>query len=423
MPDRHSRSDRPDAPRITDADRLAELAGRPAVARARTLLRETDAATLEDQFTAVRIPAPPFGEAARAAWMRERFGALGLADVAEDDAGNVLATLPACRSPERAPVILAAHLDTIFAAGTEIRLAGTDGRWTAPGIADNARGLAVLLAVARALRRAGVATRHPVVFAATVGEEGPGDLRGVRHLFRDGSPWRRAKAFIALDGSGCRRVVSAALAVRRLRALVSGAGGHTWADWGRPNPLHALGSAVAELAAMPLPDPPASSLHVGRMGGGTAVNSIPAEAWLELDIRSEDEETAAELERRARRMLEHGVDRANAGRRRGEPKLELRTERTGHRPGGRTPPDAEVLLAAEAATRFVGRRPERVASSTDANVPMALGVPAVALGAGGDSGEIHTTAEWYSNDGGPDGAERALLILLAVAGVADGEGV
>ena len=400
----------------TAAD-IERMARRPAVARARQLLRQTDDETLADLTELVAIPAPPFGEAARARRVLERFAEIGLLDPTLDAAGNVLARFPGARDGA-APVLLSAHLDTVFPEGTDLTLRRNGAKLYAPGIADDARGLAAILAIARALVRAGVRTRAPIVFVATVGEEGAGDLRGVKHLFREGSPWRRAAAFISLDGTGCRRIVHRALGSRRLRATVSGPGGHSWADWGIANPVHALATAITRLAHLELPPQPRTTLTVGRVAGGTGVNVIPDRAWCELDLRSEDPAALRWLERCVDEALRAAVVEANGRRRRGTRALTLEVEVIGDRPSGETPPDAALVRAARAATRFIGHTPELVASSTDANVPIALGIPAIAMGAGGESGGMHTLQEWYSNENGVEGLERALLTVLAVAGLA-----
>ena len=400
----------------TAAD-IERMARRPAVARARQLLRQTDEETLADLTELVAIPAPPFGEAARARRVLERFAEIGLLDPTLDGAGNALARFPGA-GDGAAPVLLSAHLDTVFPEGTDLTVRRNGAKLYAPGIADDARGLAAILAIARALVRAGVRTRAPIVFIATVGEEGAGDLRGVKYLFREGSPWRRAAAFISLDGTGCRRIVHRALGSRRLRATVSGPGGHSWADWGMANPVHALAIAIARLARLELPAQRRCTLTVARVAGGTGVNVIPDRAWCELDLRSEDPAALRWLERCVDEALRAAVVEANGRRRRGTRALTLELEVIGDRPTGETPPDAALVRAARAATRFIGHTPELVASSTDANVPIALGIPAIAMGAGGESGGMHTVHEWYSNENGVEGLERALLTVLAVAGLA-----
>ena len=398
---------------------LATLSRHPAVGRARAILRERDADTLDAMVELAQIPAPPFGEAERADRVRRWFSELGLRNVAVDEAGNVLAAYPAAAGDREVPalhgpVLLCAHLDTVFPAGTDVTVRREGGRLAGPGIADNARGLAALIALAGALVGAGPPLIRPVVFAATVGEEGVGDLRGVKHLFREGSPWRRAAAFIALDGTGTRRIVNRALGSRRYRVTIEGSGGHSWADWGRSNPIHALGRAVAALAALDLPRRPRTTLNVGRIEGGTAVNAIPTEAWLELDIRSEGAGVLEAVEARALREVERAVAATERWSRRNGSALSLTLER----PSGETPAGSPLVAAACAATRLIGREPELVASSTDANIPISLGIPAIAMGAGGRSAGVHTPDEWYENEGGPEGLDRALLTLLAAAGVA-----
>jgi acetylornithine deacetylase/succinyl-diaminopimelate desuccinylase-like protein len=391
------------------------LAAHPRVQRACTVVRDTDAETLADMREVVRIPAPSLDERDRAAWLRQRMTAASLGATL-DEAGNVVA-VRAGQSPGAAPIVLAAHLDTVFPRRTDLTIHSANGRIAAPGIADNARGVAALLAIARALEQAGIATEHPLVFVGSVGEEGIGDLRGVKHLFRDGSPLRAAAAFIALDGTGASRIVHRAVGSRRLRVHVHGPGGHSWADRGVVNPIHALSEAVARMTRMAPARDANAGLAVGRIGGGTSVNAIPEQAWLELDLRAEGRADLEALEMRARATLHAAVEAANEARRSGTVPLALDVLVIGDRPSGATPAHAPLVRAARAATRRVGERPQLVASSTDANVPIALGVPAIALGAGGESGRTHTTEEWYTNDRGPAGIERALLTLLAVAGV------
>ncbi|HEX7240158.1 MAG TPA: M20/M25/M40 family metallo-hydrolase, partial [Longimicrobiaceae bacterium] len=266
---------------------LNALLSHRAVGHARARIHETDADTLREQVELVRVPAPSFAEEERGARVRARFAELGLAEVRVDDVGNVLAALPGAADPEAAPVVLSAHLDTVFPAGTDLTPRHEGDRVYAPGITDNTRGLAALLAVARVLAEAGIRTVRPLLLAATVGEEGIGDLRGVKHLFREGSPLRGAAGFLSLDGSGTGRIVHRAIGSRRLRATVRGPGGHSWADRGAPNPVQALSAAVVAIGAVQPPPGARSAVTVARIGGGTSVNSIPAEAWAEIDLRSD----------------------------------------------------------------------------------------------------------------------------------------
>jgi acetylornithine deacetylase/succinyl-diaminopimelate desuccinylase-like protein len=372
-----------------------------------------DAQTVAEQCTIAAIASPPFGEAARAEWMRERFTDIGLQRVRIDDAGNVIAECAGTQDVP--PVIVAAHLDTVFPAGTILDLRRQDGRVLLPGIADNARGLAGVLAIARALVESGIVTEHPIHFVATVGEEGVGDLRGVKHLFRDGASHRNAHAFIALDGTETRRIVNRAVGSRRFRIAVRGPGGHSWADRNAPNPAWVLGHIMSTIGRLRFPAEPPWSLNIGRVGGGTSVNAIPEEVWFELDMRSEDGSTLATVETTTLRTIRQAAAESNAMRRGSTTQLELDVQSIGNRPAGGTPADARLVQIARAATRYIGRRPELVASSTDANVPMALGIPAIAIGAGGESGGMHTLSEWYDNRRGAEGLVRAALTVVAAA--------
>ncbi|HEX2205453.1 MAG TPA: M20/M25/M40 family metallo-hydrolase [Longimicrobium sp.] len=395
---------------MSPTTRLRALISSAALRPARAFVRQTDERTLAEQLELASIPAPPFAEAARGARVLDHFAEIGLERVGFDEVGNALGVLPGTSAAEPM-VVVAAHLDTVFAEGTDLTLRREGARLHAPGITDNSRGLAGMLAVARALRETGVRLRRPVLFAGTVGEEGPGDLRGVKHLFRDGAALRRAGAFIALDGSGLRRIVHRAIGSRRLRIEVQGPGGHSWADRGAPNPIVALGSAVAEVATLALPHPDRTSLTVARIGGGTSINAIPGAAWMELDMRSEVPGVLGELETAVRGVLARVVDEENGARRAGTGTLAFVVRLIGDRPSGETPPRAPLVQDAAEVTRALGARPELVGSSTDANVPMALGIPSIAIGVGGDSGGIHTLGEWYANENGALGVERALLIV------------
>jgi len=401
---------------VSTLEPVPRLALVPPVAQARALIQHMDARTLEDQRTIACIAAPPFGESARAAWMRGALQDAGASAIEEDREGNVTARLEGS-DDDAAPVIIAAHLDSVFPDGTALHLREEGRRLLLPGIADNARGLAAMLALVRAMRQAGLQPRRTLVFAATVGEEGVGDLRGVKYLLCDGSPLRDAAAFIALDGTEVRRIVTRSVGSRRYRVVLRGPGGHSWADRGTVNPAHAVGAVIVELGRVRLAPAPAWSLNIGRIGGGTSVNAIPEEAWLELDLRSDDAASLATLELRAMQAIDKAVALVNADRRRTGAAIRAETLAIGVRPAGATPADAPLVQAARAATRYIGRRPELVASSTDANVPMALGIPAIAIGAGGESGGMHTLHEWYENERGSEGIVRALLTLLAVAGV------
>lgn len=355
--------------------------------------------TLADMQAATLIPAPLGGEAARGRWFAHRLEQTLGVPVDIDEAGNVLAQWG--RGPVARSIMLAAHLDTVFPPETPLQLAVRERRLYAPGIADNSRGLAALLRLAAVLPLLPALTR-PVLLAGTVGEEGAGDLRGVKHLFHERA--LRPAAFIAVDGAGLARIVHRGVGSRRLRVRITGPGGHSWSDRGLPNPVHALAAAIAELEAARRRAEDDVALNVGRIGGGTSVNAIPQEAWLELDLRAEADASVAGLEHAARTAF---------ARHAAEP-LRLEIALMGDRPGGRTPAEHPLVQAARAATLQLGATPALAASSTDANVPMAVGVPAIALGAGGEMGGMHTLDEWYANERGAAGLQRLALALVLV---------
>ncbi len=361
----------------------------------------------------VRIPAPPFGEGARAAWFVERFRALGLSEVRMDEEGNVLAVRPGAGGGERpGMLLLSAHLDTVFAAGTDCEPKEDGSRILAPGACDNAAGLTALLAMAAALEFAGITPPVPILFAANVGEEGEGDLRGMRHIFTKGRYRDRIAAAIALEGAGSATVVTRALGSVRLRVTIAGPGGHSWTDAGAPNPILLLGRALSDAASLPFPSHPRTTFNVGQIAGGTSINSIPESATALLDLRSthpaQMRASAAEL----CASLRESVEAANAENTGHDP-AQLTIETIGERPAAALPDDSPLIETVRAVDRHLGLRTETRIGSTDANLPLSLDVPAVALGCGGKGGGIHTLGEWYD----PAGREAALRrILLTVLG-------
>jgi len=391
-----------------DAGHAARLADSEAFGAALARLRDDDERTLADQIELTGIPAPPFGEGARGRRYAELLADACAAPAWTDEVGNFR-----CRTgpeAEGAPIVVAAHLDTVFPEGTPITVARDGDRITGPGIGDDGRGLAAVLALARVLVGGGLRLRRPVLWVGTVGEEGAGDLRGVRHLFRDGGPGDGAAAFVSLDGAGTTRIVTRGVGSKRYRLGFEGPGGHSWSDWGVVNPLHALTRLAAALTRLTLP--PGSTLSLGRMAGGISVNAIPERAWMEVDVRSGRDPVLEELEGVVREAMEHELTEANRERRPGTPQLLATWERFGSRPAGTTPEDAPLVVAMRAATEHLFGTSELDASSTDANVPMSRGIPAVTVGAGGDAGLAHTTEEWYRNTQGPEGIARVLLGLV-----------
>jgi acetylornithine deacetylase/succinyl-diaminopimelate desuccinylase-like protein len=416
--------------------RIARLAATPAVHRAFHWLHLHQLQLRQWQMELIRIPAPTFGEQARAAWFLERFQALGLSNPHLDSAGNALAELgvPGQTSPDSGfsstPVILlSAHLDTVFAAGTSTEPTEVDSRILAPGACDNAAGLSALLGLAAAMRHAELVPAAPILFAANVGEEGEGDLRGMRHLFdSNASPYAtRIAAAIALEGGGSNAVVTRALASRRFRITVTGPGGHSWTDAGTPNPILILARALLALESLDLPHgDPRTTLNIGHISGGTSINSIPSSATAWLDLRSTDSAQLQSAELALRESLDQWITNAPVtlnGKRppssvsaASAPALIIET--IGDRPGGALPDDAPLLTTLRAVDRHLNLRTEPGLGSTDANIPLSLAIPAIAIGAGGHGGGIHTLQEWYDPTGRNAALRRILLTLLDTAQLA-----
>ena len=396
---------------------VRDLAASERVRRAFRFFEERATEIDEAHARICSIPAPPFGERERAEHLRERLSERGLEGAKLDEEGNCVA-LRRGRA-EAPPLVVSAHLDTVFPPGTDSRVRrDAAGRMRAPGIADDGCGLAALLALAGAFESCELQTQGPLLFVGTVGEEGEGDLRGVRHLLTAGEWAGRVGAFISLDGPGLERVTNAALGSRRYRVRCRGAGGHSWGDFGTPNPVHALGRAVTRLAAYPAPRKPRTTFNVGRIEGGSGVNVIPREASMDVDLRSESAEELARLDAFFRRAAREAAEDETAARRPGTPPLELEVKLIGDRPGGMTPPDHALVRVAAEATRAVGVAPYFDCSSTDSNIPISLGVPAVTIGAGGTAAHTHTLEEWYDPRGRDLGLKRALLLVLGMAGLA-----
>src|SRR5881296_3088674 len=399
-------------------DLISRLLAHDRIRAARHHIERTDEGTLARQAALSAIPAPTGAEGRRAAHVAELFRTIGLCDVMVDQVGNVHGWLG--RNGERcAPVVLAAHLDTVFGAEVDVAVERRGQRLEGPGISDNARGLAALVAVAEAMVAARVPVTRPILFAATVGEEGSGDLRGVKYLLNGNRETGNGKpaAFIALDGAGLDRVIHRALGSKRYHVTFRGPGGHSWAAFGVANPANAVGRAAALLADLSPQQTPRTTCAVVRLGGGTGLNSIPQEAWLDLDLRSEDPRALAQLDVTVRAALERAADDENRRRTTGSPTLRVDIQLLGDRPSGMTPRAHPLVQAAVAANRALGRDAELASASTDANVPIALGIPAIALGAGGKAGDAHLATEWFENVEGALGIVRALLVTAAMAEV------
>jgi len=395
---------------------IAALLANDRIRAARAHIERTDEVTLARQAALSAIPAPTGAEAARGRRVAEMFGDAGLDDVTIDAVGNVRGW---CGKRETGNdcVVLSAHLDTVFGPELDVSVSRRGLRLEGPGIADNARGLAALVTVGEALTRARVHAERPILFAATVGEEGSGDLRGVRHLLGPTDrPTVRPSAFIALDGAGIERIVHRALGARRYRVTYAGPGGHSWAACGVANPANAVGRAVAMIAQLPTHNAPRTTHAVVRIGGGTSLNSIPQTAWFEIDLRSEDPRALQRIDDAVHATVTAALHEENRQRVPGTAPLAMDVRRVGDRPSGLTPRSHPLVQTAVAATRAMGHEHQLACASTDANIPIALGVPAVALGAGGRAGDAHLPTEWYENDKGALGIVRALLVTAAMAG-------
>jgi tripeptide aminopeptidase len=405
--------------------RIARLAATPALHRAFRWLHLQQPQLRQWQLEILRIPAPPFGEAARAAWFLDRFNALGLTNPHIDEAGNALAEVPSAAPSDRV-ILISAHLDTVFPAGTATDPVEDDTRILGPGACDNAAGLTALLALAAALRHAAFVPGVTLLFAANVGEEGEGDLRGMRHLFRNGSggsPYApRIAAAIALEGSGSATVVTRALGSRRFRVTIGGPGGHSWNDAGTPNPILLLARA---LVALEVPDAPwcglaaasptenRTTLNVGHIGGGTSINSIPESAYVLIDLRSTDAGTLRTAEEYLRDLLQRAIPASGT--------VTQQIDVVGDRPAGALPDDSPLLQTLRAVDRHLNLKTDPRLGSTDANIPLSLGIPAIAIGAGGLGGGIHTLQEWYDPTGRESALRRILLTVLDTAHRAAGE--
>jgi tripeptide aminopeptidase len=369
----------------------------------------------DQQARLTEIPAPPFQEAPRAAAVKDLLAEAGLS-VQVDKAGNVVGELRGVNEKEM--VVIAAHLDTVFPPGTDVKVHRNGDRMDAPGISDNGTGLAALLALARAVQFAHLKPQRTILFVADVGEEGEGNLRGMRAIVE--AYRAKLKAAVVLDGSGTDHVTTKALASRRLEALITGPGGHSWSDFGMPNPINALVRGSVRFINTKVPASPRTTYNIGQVEGGTSVNSIPHEARLKVDIRSESEDELARLESALRECIAAGVrDEMESARDRSKGKLEWKVELLGSRPGGELPSDSALLGALRAADEFVGNQSRIERSSTDANIPLSLGIEAISIGAGGSGGGAHSLQEWYDAAGREAGLKRALLTLLGVSGVAE----
>jgi acetylornithine deacetylase/succinyl-diaminopimelate desuccinylase-like protein len=363
---------------------------------------------LEEQVRLCEIPAPPFKEQARAEALKLTFEELGLKNVRIDAEGNVLGERPGLA--ERPHLVFSAHLDTVFPEGTDVRVRREGAVLRGPGIGDDCRGLAVVIGVIRALRDAGVQTPGSITFVGTTGEEGLGDLRGVRRLFGE-TLKGRVDRFVSVDGTGWG-ITHVAVGSSRYKITFKGPGGHSYGAFGLVNPVHALGRAIAAISEFQVPSQPKTTFNVGRIGGGTSINSIAFEAWMEVDMRSSDPASLKSVDASLHKAIERALEMENARWSQGR----LTVDRTlvGERPAGRMAEDSAIVQAAVSVTRAVGGAASLDEGSTDSNIPMSLGIPAVTIDGGGRGAGAHSLAEMFDSTESWKGTQRALLLAIAL---------
>lgn len=400
------------------ADRIRALVERDDVQEALDYIEDAGDEAEARLIELTEIPAPPFQEANRAEYYAYLLEESGVDEVSIDEEGNVIGVIEG-ETGERT-LALVAHIDTVFPEGTDVKVRQNGNQYCAPGIGDNSRGLVTLLLLAQAIDDADIAIDDNLLLVGSVGEEGIGDLRGVRHLLRAGGP--RIDEFIAIDGGGSARITNRAVGSIRYRLKIEGPGGHSYGAFGLANPAHALARAIhyfdQEAYLFVNSEGARTTYNIGRIGGGTSVNSIPFENWAEVDMRSADPGRLAELDGIFRGAVETALNEQNGRRSRGE-MLRADFERIGYRPAGETPLDSPLVQRIMATMRFSGIEPVLRAGSTDANVPMSLGIPAVTIGGGGNTFGAHSLSECWTDDDSAVAVKNALLITLSTVGVVD----
>lgn len=402
---------------------ISQLAGESAVHRAFQWFHLQEPRLREWHRQVAAIAAPPFGEAARAGWVAERFVALGLEDVRVDDCGNALGWLRGHRnhSPQEDAVngrpctLFSAHLDTVFPADA-IREPVQDGnRLLIPGASDNCAGITALLGIAAAMRAVGLKPENDILFAGNVGEEGEGNLRGMRHLFLDQRIAPRIRFAVVLDGAGTDTIVTQGLGSKRFRISITGPGGHSWTNAGTPNPILILANALTEIGNIELPASPRTTWNIGHIEGGTSINAIPQQASARIDTRSTDAACLLQLEEEIYRAVAAAVETANRATNQAGGPIQFAIESIGERPAAKLPDDARILKTLQAVDRHLQIQSHTGIASTDANIPLSLGVEAVSLGSGGSGGGVHSLQEWFDATGRDLALRRILLLLLALA--------
>ena len=396
--------------------RVTAVAAAPGLLRAADWFRENEPRIAAWQLELAAIPAPPFGESLRSQWLAQKFREIGLENIQVDRLGNVVGVLPATKPTF---ILLSAHLDTVFPAGTPLNIRQDGTRLYGPSISDNAAGVVALLAIATAVQELGIPHESPLLFVGNVGEEGEGDLRGMRYIFAE-SEWKDLiSASIVLDGAGSDTIIAEALGSRRFEIVIRGPGGHSWSDFGAANPIVALAQAIHLFSQTRVPKSPKTTLNVGVISGGTSVNSIPESASMRVDIRSSSSFEIERLEMELRKAVEQSVaDESRNATLRGAARhgsLEADIRVIGSRPAGELPANATILQVVRAVDAHIGNSAQIQRASTDANIPLSLGREAIALGAGGRGGGAHTLQEWFDCAGRELGLYRILLIAAVLA--------
>jgi acetylornithine deacetylase/succinyl-diaminopimelate desuccinylase-like protein len=400
---------------------LAKIRGSDGFKKAMAVMDRDHDRLIAEIITLTEIPAPPFKEAARAKAYLDMLRASGLTDVEQDAEGNVMGVRRGTGpGRDQAPLVaISAHLDTVFPEGTDVKVKREGTRLSAPGIGDDTRGLAVLLAMIRAMDEAGIQTASDILFIGNVGEEGQGDLRGVKFLFGKGRYKDRIKFYLAMDGVGDgTEITHGGVGSRRYRVTFKGPGGHSYGAFGLVSPAFAMAGAMQKFGRLTVPAKPKTTYSVGVVGGGTSVNSIPFESWMELDMRSESREELQKLDESLISLIGEAVREENAARSTAQGPITTELTLLGDRPSGETPIDSPIVQTAAASIRATGGRPTFVWSSTDSNIPISLGIPAITVDSGGTGGRAHALDEWISIDKIPSlrGIEIAFATLLALAG-------
>jgi acetylornithine deacetylase/succinyl-diaminopimelate desuccinylase-like protein len=406
------------APQTSHEQTVAAIRASDGLQGALDHLKQTHDRFVADVIRITEVPAPPFKEAERAKLVRTMFADLGYEDAAIDAEGNVTALRPGT-DPDAKLVVVSAHLDTVFPEGTDVKVRREGDRLYAPGIGDDSRGLATLLAFARALDAAKIRTRHGVLFVATVGEEGRGNLRGVRHLFTEGAYKDRIGSFFSLDGSAPARVTHGAVGSKRYRVTFKGPGGHSYGAFGIVNPMAAMSLAVTELYKIQPPQEPKTTYAASVTGGGRSINAIPDTVFMDFDMRSRDPRALAALEKSFLTILDAAAAAENKARSTKVGTITVDPELVGDRPAGETPREADIVRYTEAAVRAAGFTPQLNASSTDSNIPMSLGIPAVTISPGAEGERAHSLDEYVEigRDATLKGMTGGLVAILATAGM------